>query len=153
MADGDARRRERTLDLLAPFPDIGQDGRNAALGDGLDAARRDEQGHPALLFGHPEALVVQVGLEPPPGFAVGVADVVSVGDRLAGDNAAAEKEFQEAVRIAPRDMQAWTGLFSCYLQSRQLSEALETLNQSVEQADLSNDARKLVQAQGRIALG
>ncbi len=80
------------LDLLASFPDIGQNGRNAALGDGLDATGGDEQGHPALLFGYPEALAVQIGLEPPPGFAVGVADVVSVGDRLAGDNATASGE-------------------------------------------------------------
>ncbi len=80
------------LDLLAPFPDIGQNGRNAALGDGLDAARGDEQSNPPFLFWHPETLVVQIRLEPPPGFAVGVADGISVNDRLAGDDAAAAGE-------------------------------------------------------------
>jgi len=47
------------------------------LVDGLQPLRADPQSNPAFFTGQPEAVLVDVGVPTPPGFAVGVGDIVA----------------------------------------------------------------------------
>ncbi|MFZ5828913.1 MAG: tetratricopeptide repeat protein [Planctomycetota bacterium] len=65
----------------------------------------------------------------------------------------AEQSFLEAVRLAPKEMQTQNGLFSFYIQSKQLNRARQALESMVRQLELSDADRHFALAQGYELIG
>lgn len=72
---------------------------------------------------------------------------------LNGQNDQAGEVFRSASQLAPDDVQVWNGLLSYYLRTGQKEEALKTLQNLPEKADLSDAQRAFILAQGYELLG
>jgi len=73
------------LDLFTAVTHIRQDSVDAFLVDDAHALAANAQTHPALLRFDPEAVAVQVGQKPPPGFVVRVRHIVPAHRAFTGN--------------------------------------------------------------------
>src|SRR5690606_36101016 len=107
-------------DLFAAGTQLGQNGVDAVLVDGAQGSSGNTQLHPTVLGGHPEAELVQVGVETAAGLVVCVRDVVAGLHALAGNLANAGHTHLERSGVAhspgaggPAAGPWWTGRARC----------------------------------------
>jgi tetratricopeptide (TPR) repeat protein len=72
---------------------------------------------------------------------------------LVGQVDQAKASFEKAIELAPREISAWSGLFSFYLRTEQPQLALETLERAVQQVEVTDVQRDFIWGQGFELLG
>ena len=72
---------------------------------------------------------------------------------ITGELAEAERQFEQAIELAPDDVRSWSGMFSFQLRRGEQDEARRTLSQLVQRVKLEPAERSFVLAQGHELIG